>query len=237
MIPGFEEQLVGAKSGEERDLNVDFPDEYGNHEMAGKAAVFAAKVSAIKRRELPELDDDFAKDIGDFETLDEVRDKIRENLQAQLQRSSDEKLHSSLLDDLVTRTSFEVPPTMVERQLESQIRQFEDQFKDRLPEPDLRARVSQMREEGWDEARRRVQEALLLEMVAKQAELEANEEEIDARLDEMAAGQGVDPKMMRDMAEAQGWRQAIAAEVVDRKALAHLVEQAKITEIEASEDA
>jgi trigger factor len=237
MIPGFEEQLVGAKSGEERDLEVDFPDEYGNDELAGKAAVFAAKVTAVKRRELPELDDDFAKDIGDFETLDEVRDKIRENLQAQLQQSSDETLHRSLLDDLVTRTSFEVPPTMVEKQLESQIQQFEQQIKGRLPEPDVRARIAQMREEGWDEARRRVQEALLLEVVAKRAELEASEEEIDARLEEMAAGQGVDPKMMREMAEAQGWRHAIGAEVVDRKALAHLVEQAKITEIEASEDA
>ncbi len=237
MIPGFEEQLVGAKSGEERDLQVSFPEEYGNDELAGRTAVFAAKVTAIKRRELPELDDDFAKDIGDFETIEDVRDKIRENLQAQLQHSSDEKLHRSLLDDLVTRTSFEVPPTMVERQLESQIKQFEQQPEGRVPEQDLRARVAQMREEGWDEARRRVQEALLLESVALQVELEASEEEIDARLDEMAAGQGVDPKMMHDMAEAQGWRHAIAAEVVDRKALAHLVEHAKITEIEASEDA
>ena len=237
MIPGFEEQLVGAKSGEERDLEVAFPDEYANDELAGKAAVFAAKVTAIKRRERPELDDDFAKDVGDFETLDEVRDKIRENLQAQLQQSSDEKLHRSLLDDLVTRTSFEVPPTMVERQLESQIKQFEKQLQGHVPELDLRARVSQMREEGWDEARRRVREALLLETIAEQAELEASEEEIDARLDEMAAGQGVDPKMMRDMAKAQGWRHAIGAEVVDRKALAHLVERAEITEVEASEDA
>lgn len=237
MIPGFEEQLVGAKSGEERDLEVSFPEDYGNDELAGRTAVFAAKVTAIKRRELPELDDDFAKDIGDFETMEDVRDKIRENLQAQLQHSSDEKLHRSLLDDLVTRTSFEVPPTMVERQLESQIKQFEQQLEGRVPEQDLRARVAQMREEGWDEARRRVQEALLLESVALQVELEASEEEIDARLEEMAAGQGVDPKMMHDMAEAQGWRHAIAAEVVDRKALAHLVEHAKITEIEASEDA
>jgi trigger factor len=142
-----------------------------------------------------------------------------------------------LLDDLVTRTSFEVPPTMVERQLESQIKQFEKQLQGHVPELDLRARVSQMREEGWDEARRRVREALLLETIAKQAELEASEEEIDARLDEMAAGQGVDPKMMREMAKAQGWRHAIGAEVVDRKALAHLVERAEITEVEASEDA
>ena len=237
MIPGFEEQLVGAKSGEERDLEVDFPAEYGNDELAGRAAVFAAKVTAIKRRELPELDDDFAKDLGEFETIDEVRDKIRENLREQLQRSSDEKLHRSLLDDLITRTSFEVPPTMVERQLESQIKQFEQQLEGRVPEPDLRARVAQMREEGWDEARRRVQEALLLENVAQQAELEASKEEIDARLDELAAGQGVDVKRMHDMAEAQGWREAIGSEVVDRQALAHLVEHAQITEVEASEDA
>lgn len=233
MIPGFEEQLVGAKSGDERDLHVDFPAEYGNDELAGKAAVFAAKVTAIKRRELPELDDDFAKDLGDFETLDDVRAKIRENLETRLQHSSTEKLHRSLLDDLLARTSFEVPPTMVERQLESQLQQFEQQLKGRLPEPDLRARLAQMREEGWDDARRRVQEALLLETVASQAKLEASEEEIDARLEEMAEGQGVDAKLMHDMARAQGWRHAIGAELVGRKALAHLVEQAVINEIEA----
>ena len=237
MIPGFEEQLVGATSGEERDLEVPFPDDYGSEELAGKTAIFASKVTAIKRRELPELDDEFAKDLGDFETLDDVRDKIREGLQEQLQRSSDETLHRSLLDDLVTRTSFEVPPTMVERQLESQIQQFEQQLQGRMPEADVRARVAQMREEGWDEARRRVQEALLLETVAKQAELVADEEEIDARLAEMATSQGVDAKMMQDMAEAQGWRNAIGAEVVDRKALSHLVEHAKITDVEPSEEA
>ncbi len=237
MIPGFEEQLVGAVSGDERDLEVAFPDEYGNPELAGKSAVFAASVTAIRRRELPELDDDFAKDLGDFETLDEVRDKIRKNLQERLQRSSDETLHRSLLDDLVTRTSFEVPPTMVERQLESQIKQFERQLQGRFSESELRARVSQMREEGWDDARRRVREALLLQTVAEQAELEASDEEISARLEEMATGQGVDPKMMREMAEGQGWLDAISAEVVDSKALAHLVERAEIKDVEASEDA
>jgi trigger factor len=237
MLPGFEEQLVGALSGEERDLEVPLPDDYGNDELAGKTAIFACKVTAIKRRELPELDDEFAKDIGDFETLDDVRDKIRKGLEEQLQRSSDETLHKSLLDDLVTRTSFEVPPTMVERQLESQIQQFEQQLQGRLPEPDLRARVAQMREEGWEDARRRVREALLLETVAKVAELEASEDEINSRLEEMAISQGVDAKMMMDMAEAQGWRQAIGAEVVDRKALAHLVEHANISDVEPSEEA
>jgi trigger factor len=237
MIPGFEEQLAGAVSGEGRDLDVSFPEDYGNAELAGKSAVFAAKVTAIKRKELPELDDDFAKDIGEFETLEDVRDKIRENLQAQLQQSSDTALHRSLLDDLITRTSFEVPPTMVERQLESQVQQFEQQLQGRMPESDIRARVSQMREEGWDDAGRRVREALLLETVAKQAEFEASQEEIDARLNEMAADQGVEAKMIHDMAEAQGWRHAIGAEVVDRKALAHLVEAAEITDVEASEEA
>ena len=236
MIPGFEEQLVGAKSGEERDLNVTFPEDYGNDELSGKDAVFAATVTAIKRKELPELDDDFAKDLGEeFETLDDVRAKIREGLEGQRKHASDHHLHKSLLDDLLARTSFEVPPSLVERQLESQLQQFEQQMQGRVPEPDLRARIAQMREEGWDDAKRRVQEGLLLEHVAKQAGLEATDEEIDARLDEMAAQQGFDAKLMHDMANAQGWRPAIGAEVVDRKALEHLVEQASVTEIDMPE--
>ncbi|MDC1295667.1 hypothetical protein N8077_04980, partial [Myxococcota bacterium] len=200
----------------------------------GKDAIFAAKVTAIKRKEMPELDDDFAKDLGEeFETLDDVRAKIKEGLVTQRKHASDHALHKSLLDDLLTRSSFEVPPTMVERQLESQLQQFEEQMKNRVPEPDLRARMAQMREEGWDEAKRRVQEGLLLEAVAKSTGVEATDEEIDARLDEMAEGQGVDPKMMHDMAEAQGWRPAVGAEVMDRKALEQLVEAASITDVDA----
>ena len=237
MIPGFEEGLVGAKSGEERDLDVSFPDEYGNEELSGKAAVFASRVTAIKRRELPELDDDFAKDLGDFETIGDVQDKIRENLEAERKNASDQKLHRSLLDDLVTRTSFEVPPSLVERQLESQLQQVEHQLRDKIPEADLRARMAQMREEGWDDSKRRVQEALILESIAKSEQLEASDEEIDERLGEMAASQGVDMKMMSDMADAQGWRSAIASEVVDRKAMVLLEERAQITEVEASEEA
>lgn len=233
MIPGFEEQLVGARSGENRSLEVTFPTPYGNTALAGKAAVFAAKVTAIKRRELPALDDDFAKDLGDFETLDDVKRKLQESLEAQRRQAAEQALERSLLDDLVSRTSFEVPPTLVARQLESQIQQLEQQLRGRLPENDLRMRVAQLREEGWAEAKRRVQEALLLESVASSATLSASEEEIHARLDEMAASQGFDAKLMHDLARAQGWHAAIAAEIVDRKALAHLTQQARVAEIEA----
>lgn len=233
MIPGFEDQLLGAKSGEARDLNVAFPTPYGNAALAGKAAVFATKVSAVKRRELPALDDDFAKDLGDFETLDEVKRKLQESLVAQRRAASDRALERSLLDDLVTRTSFEVPPTLVARQLESQVQQLEQQLRGRLSDGDLRMRVAQVREEGWDEAKRRVQEALLLESVATRATLVASEEEIGARLDEMAQSQGFDAKLMHDLAKAQGWHAAIAAEIVDRKALAHLAEHARIRDVEA----
>ena len=233
MIPGFEDQLVGAKSGESRPLHVSFPTPYGNAALAGKAAVFATRVSAVKRRELPALDDDFAKDLGDFETLDEVKRKLQESLESQRRAASDRALERSLLDDLVTRTSFEVPPTLVARQLESQVQQLEQQLRGRLSESDLRMRVAQVREEGWDEAKRRVQEALLLESVATRATLVASEEEIDARLDEMAQSQGFDAKLMHDLAKAQGWHAAIAAEIVDRKALAHLAEHARIRDVEA----
>ncbi len=237
MIPGFEEQLVGAISGEERELAVSFPDDYGHEGLAGKDAVFEARVTAVKRSELPELDDDFAKDLGEFETLDEVRDKIREDLRGRRQQASDQALHRSLLDDLLTRTSFEVPPSLVERQLDAQLRQVEEQLGGRSQEPELRARLAQMREEGWDDAKRRVQEALLLEAIARHGELEASEEDVDARLAEMAAAQGMEAKVLREMAGAQGWLPAISAEIVDRKALSLLSERAQISEIEASEDA
>ncbi len=232
MIPGFEEQLVGARSGESRPLDVTFPAEYGNAALAGKAVVFATRVTAIKRREMPALDDDFAKDLGDFATLDEVKQKLQESLETQRRTASDRALERSLLDDLVTRTSFEVPPTLVARQLESQVQQVEQQLRGRLPEGDLRMRVAQLREEGWDDAKRRVQEALLLESVATRATLVASEDEIHARLDEMAASQGFDAKLMHDLAKAQGWHAAIAAEIVDRKALAHLIEHARISDVE-----
>ncbi len=232
MIPGFEEQLVGARSGESRPLDVTFPAEYGNAALAGKAVVFATRVTAIKRREMPALDDDFAKDLGDFATLDEVKQKLQESLETQRRTASDRALERSLLDDLVTRTSFEVPPTLVARQLESQVQQVEQQLRGRLPEGDLRMRVAQLREEGWDDAKRRVQEALLLESVATRATLVASEDEIHARLDEMAASQGFDAKLMHDLAKAQGWHAAIAVEIVDRKALAHLIEHARISDVE-----
>jgi len=233
MIPGFEEQLVGVKSGESRPLHVSFPTPYGNAELAGKAAVFATRVTAVKRREMPNLDDDFAKDLGDFETLEDVKRKLQETLEGQRRHASNHALERSLLDDLVTRTRFEVPPTLVARQLESQAQQLEQQLRGRLPENDLRMRIAQLREEGWDDAKRRVQEALLLESVATRAALVASEEEIHARLDEMAASQGFDAKLMHDLAKAQGWHAAIAAEIVDKKALAHLAEHARITDVDA----
>lgn len=233
MIPGFEEQLVGARSGETRELSVTFPADYGHAPLAGKAAVFQTRVTAIKRRELPELDDDFAKDLGDFETLDDVKRKLRETLEAQRRHASDHALERSLLDDLLARTSFEVPPTLVARQLDSLVEQLEQQLRGRLPEHEVRVRVAQLREEGWDDARRRVREALLLESVATSATLAASEDEIRARLDEMAESQGVDAKLMHDLARSQGWHAAIAAEIVDRKALAHLALHARIADVEA----
>ena len=231
-----EDQLVGAISGESRSLRITFPAEYGNAKLAGQAAVFATKVTAIKRRELPALDDDFAKDLGDFENLDDVKRKLQESIEAQRRSASDRALERSLLDELVTRTSFEVPPTLVARQLESQAQQLEQQLRGRLPEGDLRMRLAQLREEGWDDAKRRVQEALLLESVANRATLAASEDEIHARLDEMAASQGFDAKLMHDLAKAQGWHAAIASEIVDRKALAHLIEHARIVEIEGERE-
>ena len=116
-IPGFEDQLLGAGSGDDREVSVTFPDDYAAEQLAGKQAVFAVHVAAIKRREVPELDDEFAKDLGEFESLDDLKARIRSDLSEGREREAKNVLNRTLVDSLIERTPFDVPPGMVERQL------------------------------------------------------------------------------------------------------------------------
>ncbi len=121
MIPGFEEQLVGARPGEAREVRVQFPDDYQSEALRGKEALFTVQLKTLRRKQLPDLDDEFAKDLGPFESLENLRERIRTDLLAARQREAQAALHRSLLDVLIERTSFEVPPGLVERRLHSQL--------------------------------------------------------------------------------------------------------------------
>jgi trigger factor len=229
-IPGFEEQLVGVRAGEDLEVRVSFPDDYHASELAGKEAVFATHVVAVKRRQVPELDDEFAKDLGDFETLEDLRARIREDLEKAREHESKQELHRTVMDSLIERAPLDVPPGMVERQLEGRLRQAHQRFGDQIPHEVLHQQLDRWREEWREGAERQVRESLLLEAVAESENLSVSPEDVSSRVQEMAQEQGVDAERLLQAYGGEGFEGALEAQLRDEKALEFLVARAKVEE-------
>ena len=218
-IPGFEEQLEGATAGEERDLHVEFPADYGSPDVAGKQAVFAVKVTAVRRRELPALDDAFAKSLGDFENMDALKERMVADMTAQRERGARQELRSS-----------EVPAGMVDRRVEQRLAMAHRQLGGSLPEEELHAQIAQWRDQWRPAAEREVREELVLEAVARSEGLAVEDEELDAHIEEQAREQGIAPKRLRERFSDPGMREGLRFDRLAEKALDHLASQAKIDE-------
>jgi len=229
-IPGFEDQLLGAVAGEDRELRVRFPDDYSSREVAGKDAVFAVHVVEIKRRRVPDLDDEFAKDLGEFTTLDELRDRIRSDLTSARLAEAQSVLRRSLLDVLIERTRFEVPPGLVANELERQIAAARRRLQGSVPEPALQAQLERWKEDWRERAEREVRESLLLEAVAVAEAISVSDEEVEARIEEVARGQGADVGALRRAMGEDHLRRALRAQLLDERALDFLVREAKVEE-------
>jgi len=227
-IPGFEEQLEGAHAGEDRELRVRFPDAYGNAELAGKEVVFQVHVAALKRRELAELDDEFAKDVGDFSSLTELRARIQADIQATREREAETALKRSVLDALLARAPFDVPPGMVDRRLQRRLSAAHRQLESSAPEEALHQQLDRWAVEWRPLAEREVREALLLEAVAVQEGLTAEDAELEARLEAMAKQQGVEPAKLRKAYQEADLLEAVRVQILDEKALDLLVREARI---------
>jgi trigger factor len=229
-IPGFEEQLLGARSGEDREVVITFPEGYGNAELAGKVAVFACHVVAVKKRQILELDDEFAKDMGDFDSLDALRDRIRSDLTAARERESKQILRTTLMDALVERTDFEVPPGMVERNLDRQLEAAQQRMQGQVPEEAISRQLEQWREQWRGRAEREVREMLILEAVAKREQIEAEDAEVEARIQEMADQAGADPGRLRKAYGEEALVRILKSQLRDEKVLDFLAGEAKVEE-------
>jgi trigger factor len=229
-IPGFEEQLVGAVSGEDRDVTVDFPEDYGSEDLQGKQAVFAVRVVAVQKREKPEVDDEFAKDMGDFETLDAFRDRIRADIQQEREQAANGMLKRTVMDSLIERTEFEVGPGVIDRQLQNQLASLQRRFEGQMPPDVLQAQLARAQEDGREAAERSVRERLLLQEIVKAEGLEVAAEDIDGRLGQMAESQGMEVAQLREMSRDQGWNEALEAELLEEKALDFLAAGATVAE-------
>lgn len=190
-IPGFEEQLVGAKTGDYVDVNVTFPEEYQAPELAGKAAVFKCEVKKIEAKELPELDDDFAKDVSEFDTLAEYKDSIRKNLVEKKESDAVRAKEDAAIDKVIENAQMEIPEAMIQ----SQCRQMADDFSRRMQSQGLSMEqyfqftgltAEKMMEDMKPQALKRIQTRLVLEKIAEVENIQPSEEEISEEISKMA---------------------------------------------------
>lgn len=239
-IPGFEEQLVGMGIGEEKDITVTFPVEYHAEDLAGKEAVFHVKLHSISRKLLPELDDEFAADVSEFTTFEDYKASVVKELTEQRDRHAETQLENELLQQAVDQADCDIPPAMIDDQLENELRQmslrmayqglkFEDYLK--YTGQDL----EQMKEMMRPEAQNNVKSQLVLEAIRKAEGIEPTEAEIDQQIEERAKESG---------RELEGYKAGLNERQLEyykdlagvRKVLELLKEHAEISVHEGEED-
>jgi trigger factor len=215
-IPGFEEQLVGKNAGEDVDVTVTFPEAYHAEELAGKEALFKCKIHELKSKELPELDDEFAKDVSEFDTLDELKkdisDKIAENKNAQ----ADGEVENALIQQIVEGMTVEVPDCMVEQRIDENIRDFENRLRYQGLDLKTYMQYTGMEEKDFREGFRenaltQVKIRLALEAIAKAEGLEASEEALNAEYAKIAEMYKIDVEQVKSFIPAKDLSSDITA--------------------------
>ncbi len=227
-IPGFEDQLTGAQAGDDREVRVTFPESYGNAEIAGKEAVFAAHVVDVRKRKIPELDDEFAKDVGDFDSLEALRARIRADLESGQERESKETFRTTMMDALLERMDFAVPPGMVDRQLQNQLASAQRRLEGQLDHDAVHAQLDRWREEWRPRAELDVREMLALQAIAKAQGIEVADDEVAARIDELVGEPEQQAARLRELREDEQLRGALRLQLRDEKVLDFLASTAKI---------
>lgn len=227
-IEGFEDQMVGMNIGEEKDLNVKFPDAYHAQELAGKPAVFHVKLLGIREKHLPEINDAFAGDVSEFNTLDELKADIKAKIKHGKEHAEEHRLEDELVQKVVDNAKVDVPDAMVETQLDAFIGDIRERlayqglhFEDYLKY--MGTTEEEYRKSRAGEARNAVKTSLVLQEIVKAEKIEATAEEIDAKLEELATHMGKKAaELKKTMNHAQ--EDAIKNNIINQKVLARLVE-------------
>lgn len=235
-IPGFEEQIVGAAVGEEKDINVVFPEAYGNKELAGKEARFEIKVKEIKVKELPALDDELAKGMGEFETLEQLKAKMAEGYEKQERARIESDMRESLMQALIDKNSLELPESMVQRQLQYM---FEN-AKQRLAYQKLTLEMlgfdeNTFREQYRGAAETQVKGELLLNAVAEKEGTKVDDGDIQAEIKRIAESSNQSVEAVTGYYAKEEARENLAAHIREDKVVALLLEKAVVTEVAKEE--
>jgi trigger factor len=238
-IPGFEEQVVGMGTGDTKDIEVTFPETYHAEHLAGKAAVFAVKLHEIKRKQLPALDDEFAKDVSEFDTLDEYKADLKQQLEARKQDELKGVRENTVVDKAAANAEVEIPEAMIDTEVQSMVRDFDARLRQQGMNMDMFLSFSgQTREDLQNQmngdAEKRVRNNLVLEVIAKTENIEVSDEEITQELAKMAEAYKRTPEEIRSILAANGSLGSLNEEISLRKTIDFLVENS--VEVEGVEE-
>lgn len=230
-IPGFEDQVIGHKPGEEFDINVTFPEEYGAENLAGKAAVFKIKLHEIKVKELPELDDEFVKDVSEFNTVDEYKEDVKKHLTERREAQEDNKVENALIKALLENTTVDIPQCMIDNEIDGYVRDYEYRLRSQGGNLDMYFKytgmtMEQLRENFKADAEKQVKTRLALGKVAKAEKLKALKKDLDAEYKKIASGYNVDVETVKTSIPAE----SISEDIVLRKAVDFIKENAVINQ-------
>jgi len=227
LIPGFEDQLVGMNRGETREIKVTFPDDYNNKDLAGKDALFTVTLKEIKKKTLPELNDEFAKDVGNNASVAELTEGIKKDIEYRKKNDQASVQRKALLSKLVDAHSFDVPPGMVERELQSMARSQASRLA-RRGEPVESFDFAGFQAENKALAEKRVKGILLLDVIAEKEKIEVTDQEVNSALAAMARGAGQTVDAVKKYYEStDGGIDNLRASLVREKALGLLLSRAK----------
>lgn len=231
-IPGFEEQLIGMAPAEEKEIDVRFPDEYHAKELAGKEAVFKVKVHEIKRPHLPELDDEFAQDVSEFDTLDELKKDIENKLKEKAKEEEERHIRDSLVELATKNATIDLPPVMIEHEIDHMLEHFAQQLRFQgITLEQYEAFTGQsreaLREQFKEDAEKQVRTSLVLEAISKKENIQVEEEEIEAELKKMAEQMQRDVDEIREILEKQGNLASIENQIRINKTIDLLVSHSK----------
>ncbi|SEU17968.1 trigger factor [Paenibacillus sp. NFR01] len=235
-IPGFEEQVVGMATGDFKDVEVTFPEAYHAENLAGKAAVFKVKLHEIKRKQLPELDDEFAKDVSEFDTLEEYKADLKAQLESRKQNELKGLRENAVVDQAAANAEVEIPEAMINSEIQNMVRDFDNRLRQQGMNMDMFLSFSGQTREDLEgqmkgDAEKRVRNNLVLEVIAKEENIEVSEEEVNEELASMAEAYKRSAEEIKNILAANGSLGSLKEEITLRKTIDLLVESS--VEVEA----
>ena len=227
--PGFDQQLLNMDAGATKEFTLTYPADYAVSEMAGKDVAYSVTLKGIKRRVLPALDDEFAKDLGDFDTLDALRARVREDLEHEARHGADREVRAELMKQLATRVPFEVPASLVDREVDRRIEEFAQRLFDQNIDPrnagiDWKA----FRESQLEVAREAVASAIVLDELARREKLDVSDTDIEQEIGRYAARSGRTPDAVRAALEKEGGLSRVSAGLRREKSIDFAMSRATI---------